>query len=552
MSTWTLFFVCCASALPARRRHTAKRHVVQREASDQTGTSRDVSTKPSEKTPWSRISTAKYASVQELCTTYNSRQQALESRLGVKGLANASRMYNPPKKCRGWRLLQKLTGLEVVVTPILAAKAQAGTSSRLFHLRACHAPTVKAELSVYVIARSEAVLDANIATVDLSDSSAAVEWTPHEPGNYTLSTRLHFFDDACGRIPLYLGASEPRCSASVKCLWPRLDATCDKASQLLDAPSQFVVVGHQQVRRDSLQCTNGETVDGYWKNTLRSFSDNDFTGNPELLVSMSIHKEDPKMYPWRFSRLSCSYHYFHVSEALACLKGAFVLFCGDSLLRGLFSNVVRLLGGSLNDDKLKAMIDKKHSAAQPKFSVDLGSTRLVYAQMWFSSEIPKMTKAIQNAWSGLDTPPRRTIVFANFGAEHALHAACSGTFSAVMRRSFHAIAQIVQPTKISQAIFVTPTAVLARRNPGMTTNKGSTIAADMRALAANFTQNPPAWLEREKRINILDLGNLTKARFDATLDGVHYGQTASTMAGMIALNLLCPRPSNAQPQATRL
>lgn len=547
MCTWPLFFVCLASAIPAKRRHPAKQ-VVRREANDQITKNRDVSTKLSEKTLWSTFDNP---AVGQLCTTYHGRQQALESRLGVKGLANASRMYNPPKKCRGWRLLKRLTGLEVVAIQIVAKKAQAGTTSRLFGLRACRIPTAKASLSVYVIARSETVLDANIVTVDLSEGGGAVAWTPHEPGNYSLTTRLHFFDDECGRIPLYLGASEPRCSPSVKCLWPRLDVTCDKASQLLDAPDQFVVVGRQQIRQDSSQCTNGETDDGYWKNTLRSSSDNDFSGDPELLVSSSIHKDDPKMYPWRFSRLSCTYHYFHVSEALACLKGAFVVFLGDSLLRGLFSNVVRLLGGSANDEKLKAMIDHKHSTGQPKFSVDLGSTRLVYAQMWFSSEIPKMTKIIQRAWSGLDKSPGRILVFANFGAEHALHAACSGTFSSIMQRSLHSIAQVFKPTKIFHAVFVTPTAVLARRNPGMTTNKGSTVAADMRALAANLTQEPPAWLEPEARVNVLDLGNLTKARFDATLDGVHYGQTAATMAGMIALNLLCPRPSNAQPHATR-
>ncbi|KAH8094420.1 hypothetical protein JL720_4421 [Aureococcus anophagefferens] len=43
--------------------------------------------------------------------------------------------------------------------------------------------------------------------------------------------------------------------------------------------------------------------------------------------------------------------------------------------------------------------------------------------------------------------------------------------------------------------------------------------------------------------DLLDLSNLTKARFDdATLDGVHYGQTAATMGATVLLNMLAARP----------
>ena len=40
----------------------------------------------------------------------------------------------------------------------------------------------------------------------------------------------------------------------------------------------------------------------------------------------------------------------------------------------------------------------------------------------------------------------------------------------------------------------------------------------------------------------LDLTNVTAARYDATLDGLHYYGTATSMQALILANMLAPRP----------
>lgn len=78
--------------------------------------------------------------------------------------------------------------------------------------------------------------------------------------------------------------------------------------------------------------------------------------------------------------------------------------------------------------------------------------------------------------------------------------------------------------------------MLARRNPGMSYAKAAALGD---ALAAQAD----AAASRGQAATRLDLHNLTAARFDdATLDGVHYGQTAATMGAVALLNVLCPRP----------
>ncbi|KAJ8598538.1 hypothetical protein CTAYLR_001339 [Chrysophaeum taylorii] len=497
-----------------------------------------------------------------LCGAYESIQVARE---GKVRLANASKPFNPPGKCRGWRLLKRDKGLEVVAVPpeknggLIMRAGQRGT---LFSVRPCGRD--ENTLTTFVTLRSPNVRDAFFAETDLRVGGGAVAWTPPAPGNYTIDARLHFLNDRCRGDALYLGPSEPRCAAS--CASPRLDPTCDKVSRLPLAPTSVVVVdgddGHLLRRRRRKdpppQCRDGETAAGTWRNFLGAAAATTaedhrayYTGDPMVLIEQSVHRDDPKMFPWLFSRPDCAYHFFRSSEARACLSleaPTFVAFVGDSLMRGLFANLGRLMGGDLDDAKLKATLMTKNGAShQILFDVAIRPhrARLAYAQMWFAGELSKMTAVLRKAWASFPDkhPTTRLVVVANLGAEHLLHAACGGAFADLLPRGLAAVGAVFAPRKITDLVLVTPSAVLASRNPGMTTFKGQTFAPHIRNLLRALARNDkPRWLRKMANTSVLDLGNLTKARFDATLDGVHYGQTVATTAATLLLNVLCARP----------
>lgn len=92
--------------------------------------------------------------------------------------------------------------------------------------------------------------------------------------------------------------------------------------------------------------------------------------------------------------------------------------------------------------------------------------------------------------------------------------------------------------RIDDLVLASPTAMLARRNPGMSYAKAAALG-DVLARQAVAARTRGAVTSA----TLLDLHNLTLGRFDdATLDGVHYGQTAATMGGVALLNILCERP----------
>ncbi|KAH8043686.1 hypothetical protein JL722_15059 [Aureococcus anophagefferens] len=161
------------------------------------------------------------------------------------------------------------------------------------------------------------------------------------------------------------------------------------------------------------------------------------------------------------------------------------------LLRGLYATTVRLLGGAASDDKLKAREDAargkggKRASNDPasRTSFDLGGARLAYASMWSDAELGAVKAAVGRA-AARGQPFARVVVVANWGAEHSVAAACDRVEAKFARQANRA----------------------------------------RDAVAAALPGTRPARFD------------------DATLDGVHYGQTAATMGATVLLNMLAAGP----------
>ena len=353
-----------------------------------------------------------------------------------------------------------------------------------------------------------------------------------------------------------------------KCHTPRLQGACDLLAMVPQTERRVVVDAVSPAaapRAKGPQCRDGATHGGMWVKFSKAGADDErkggagYGGSPwATLVERSVHRDDPKMAPWRFARPSCDYHFFAPDEGAACLEDVFVVYVGDSLVRGLYATTVRLLGGATSDDRIKAAQEPsaaKRGGGKKKAAVDpasqtafaVGRARLAYVNMWGDAELPTVKKAL--AREVAKRPFRRLVVVANWGAEHSVAAACDAVeakFGSQATSALRAVRQVAGPKRPLSLVLATPTALLARRNPGMSTTKALQVAAVLERQAATA---PNAGLADDARV--LDLANLTLARFDdATLDGVHYGQTAATMGATVLLNMLCARPGAADTTGT--
>ncbi|EGB08844.1 hypothetical protein AURANDRAFT_63775 [Aureococcus anophagefferens] len=477
--------------------------------------------------------------VAELCA-------AQASRAAPEKLAQ-EQQFNSPSRCRGWPLLRRLASDVVGAATVEADGAVA------FELAPCgNNATFRRSLSVFLSFYSADVRDATLATAEPGSRALRVRWRPPLAGAYDVVARLHFYGDDCdGSPPVYLGGSEPRCAPREKCKTPRLQKNCDELARVPAAPRRIAAPAAPaaDAAADAPQCRDGATRDGHWRRFARGDVGPGYTGSPwDALVARSVHKADKKMAPWRFARPGCAYHYFAPGDARRALDGSLLLFVGDSLLRGLYATTVRLLGGAASDDKLKAREDAargkggKRASNDPasRTSFDLGGARLAYASMWSDAELGAVKAAVGRA-AARGQPFARVVVVANWGAEHSVAAACDrveAKFARQANRARDAVAAALPGDAPRSLVVATPTAMLARRNPGMTTAKARALGRVL-AAQAEATRRGGAFAAAD----LLDLSNLTKARFDdATLDGVHYGQTAATMGATVLLNMLAARP----------
>ena len=487
------------------------------------------------------------------------RCAAQRSAAAPKDLA-AEAAFNPPNRCRGWPLLRKLRGgpgsrspRDVVAGAADPALLDGGVIA--VDVVACGNGTFGRSLSVFLSAYSERARGAAVAVAGSGASRLSVRLGALAPGTYTVKARLHFYGDDCdGKAPVYLGGSEPRCAPRAKCRVPRLDPVCDALARVPFAPTTVVVPardGPSMPADDATprQCRDGAAGGGHWRSfagrerdgTAAEEARGEYTGLPIApLVEQSVHRRDPKMANWRYHRNECAYHYFGGVEAKACLSRTLIAFVGDSLMRGLYATTVRLLGGAASDEAMKV---SERNAGDPSkstvFELENGA-KLVYLSMWSDAELPSVKVRLAKVAEKKKKNRDRTVVVGNWGAEHSVASSCETVIPKFEKQASKSLAAVASALggRIDDLVLASPTAMLARRNPGMSYAKAAALG-DVLARQAVAARTRGAVTSA----TLLDLHNLTLGRFDdATLDGVHYGQTAATMGGVALLNILCERP----------
>ncbi|KAH8046271.1 hypothetical protein JL722_13744 [Aureococcus anophagefferens] len=413
--------------------------------------------------------------VAELCA-------AQASRAAPEKLAQ-EQQFNPPSRCRGWPLLRRLASDVVGAATVEADGAVA------FELAPCgNNATFRRSLSVFLSFYSADVRDATLATAEPGSRALRVRWRPPLAGAYDVVARLHFYGDDCdGRRP---STSGQRARARrEKCKTPRLQKNCDELARVPAAPRRIAAPAAPaaDAAADAPQCRDGATRDGHWRRFARGDVGPGYTvalGRARRAVRAQSGQDGalalarPGCAPLRARRRGAR------STARCSSSSA-------TLLRGLYATT---LGA------VKAAVGRAAARGQP-FAV----------------------------------------VVANWGAEHSAAAACDrveAKFARQANRARDAVAAALPGDAPRSLIVATPTAMLARRNPGMTTAKALALGRVL-AAQAEATRRGGAFAAAD----LLDLSNLTKARFDdATLDGVHYGQTAATMGATVLLNMLAARP----------
>lgn len=417
--------------------------------------------------------------------------------------------------CRGWPMLFDATGIVPVVTRATES-AVAGQAVALLDLVDCNGRGRIADLSLYVSLIAPEARDAvtwSLAQDSPSrrvrdDNRISVWWTPVVAGTYDVTVRLVYFDDRCHSAKkdhgTYLGAMQPRTTT-----W--YSKECDNLSILPSPQSKVVVVASNQTQQQPLveQCRDGETADGAWMSPRAAEASGfPWTGTPdEDLV---------------FLRPRCAYHFFSGDEAAACLQPSLILFVGDSIIRGLYANFVRLLGGSANEDQIKI---------QRKGDFDEGHIHVQYVFEWgVNGWTTKAWPAIRQALHHNNNP---VTVVANFGALHQQDDVCTRAFRT------HILADIAKITELLRInlVLYSPSWILGARTPTISPARALLTLSIMRSV--NTT--------RVNSTRVLDFTNVTRARLDLTKDGTHYETSASAV---VLLNMLCPRRDSLSTNST--
>lgn len=407
--------------------------------------------------------------------------------------------------CRGWPMLFDATGVVPVVTRATATVV-AGDRVDLLDVVDCNGRDRISDLSLYVSLVAPEARDA--ITWSLAQDSPSrrvrdanrisVAWTPVVAGTYDVTVRLVYFDDRCHSAKkdhgTYLGAMQPRTST-----W--YSKECDDLS-ILPSPQKDVVVraANQTQQPFVRQCRDGETADGAWM-------------SPRVAESAGFAWTGAPRDDLVFLRPRCAYHFFSGDEAAACLQPSLILFVGDSIIRGLYANFVRLLGGSANEDQIKI---------QRKGDFDQGHIHVQYVFEWgVNGWTTKAWPAIRQALHHNNNP---VTVVANFGALHQQDDICTRTFRTHMLAD---IAKITQLLSVNLVLY-SPSWILGARTPTISPARALLTLSIMRSV--NTT--------RVNSTRVLDFTNVTRARLDLTKDGTHYETSASAV---VLLNMLCPR-----------
>lgn len=384
-------------------------------------------------------------------------------------------------KCRGAPLLANVAGgLRVVAVD--ATTTCDGTRPCGFDVVGCGGrPADVSKLVVvaeFVSATARAAAVARIVGVD----RLRVEFRPPQPGNYTVTARMQWYDDTCATKGVYLGASESRCRpwTRSRCSTPRWSDACDALTLVPRAPRRFVATG------------GGGCP--FWA------------------------RAGPRD-PWTLHEHDATRRCASVTPPAARLPGGTIIVVGDSIIRQLYGAFVRVAAGvHIDDAKMKEVLSRRHRGVRtahggaapasvletggarvggrpPGTTVEFDGTRVRFAQIWGESDWN--TRGIQS----LMREPAAVVV-ANYRMIHQFNRACNGEF----RQSLDRGAALGGRT-----ILVAPPALWGLRNPGQTWGD-----------CAAFGPLLASWA-REHNASVLDPAPATLARRDATDDGMHYG-----------------------------
>lgn len=160
--------------------------------------------------------------------------------------------------------------------------------------------------------------------------------------------------------------------------------------------------------------------------------------------------------------------------------------------------------------------------------------------MWSADQFRELVAPrVRSTWAprARARPGAAVVVVVNFGAAHAVDGACDGTLLALARSVVAELAAGLAGVRV-RFVFASLTCALGLRRANFRTGKSLETLSIARRLARELPDNATG--------EALDLTNVTAARYDATLDGLHYYGTATSMQALILANMLAPRPRSRQ------
>ena len=268
-----------------------------------------------------------------------------------------------------------------------------------------------------------------------------------------------------------------------------------------------------------------------------------------------------------WARPGCRFHYPSPAETRSCLEEedvAALIFVGDSVLRSLYASFLDLLGLNAHEKQIK----ESHKAP----ALTIGKFHVAFMEFWFHNDIQKVYFRWKKLFEGQMQDvlnqnnrknPATILLVVNLGVMHQLHGACNdaggyartlSSFKSFLAQWYSSLPEENRP-RIRGVIYGAP-AVLGLRNAGVSFGRGEAITrravAALGGRAGSYPGNRSKAATNEEhiwdaigRFQLLDLKQLTAARFDATLDGFHYGQSVRMMqaVGLVRLRLSLPTNS---------
>jgi len=278
---------------------------------------------------------------------------------------------------------------------------------------------------------------------------------------------------------------------------------------------------------------------------------NHFTGDLCSLTYLEGNFEGnhPRWRNLYYSRPECYYHYPSPLDLRKCIsrhKIKAIIFIGDSILRSLYAAFMDLLDLSVNEASLK----KSHGIGGLK---QVEGTAIDFMEYWFPNQAKQIQGRFTRLCKSLNLRPGDTIVIVvNIGIMHTLPGACNDgngfmkgldafkPFLESWAKDNHANTE-AGPT-VRGIVYGAPS-VLGLRSSSVSMAKGLKMTEILKArLASNATvpKNPTSPFP----FATLDMEPLSHARFDATEDGFHYGQSLRVTQAIGLTNMICNGPDD--------